>query len=285
MSIDPGTVTRFVEETAAEEVMPRFRRLADRDVRTKSGGELVTAADLACEARLTGLLRDLLPGSRVVGEEAAAERPEVLDLLRGPDPVWLIDPVDGTANFAAGRRTFAVMVALVEKGAIDAAWIHEPSLARTAVAERSGGAWIGGERLRAAPAVPLDEMRGTLHAGSSGSPELRRRVQAERKRLGAIASLRCAGAEYVRLAAGRMHYSLFSEKAGEDKAVGEVHYSLFTKMMPWDHAPGVLLFTEAGGFARTFDRHAYNPARPDSPGLLMAPDEASWDALHAVLLA
>ncbi len=284
MSIDPETVTRFVEETAAEEVMPRFRRLADRDVRTKSGGELVTAADLACEARLTRLLRDLLPGSRVVGEEAAAERPEVLDLLRGPDPVWLIDPVDGTANFAAGRRTFAVMVALVEKGAIDAAWIHEPSLARTAVAERGGGAWIGGERLRAAPAVPLEEMRGTLHAGSSGSPELRRRVRAERERLGAITSLRCAGAEYVRLAAGRMHYSLFSEKAGEDKAVGEVHYSLFTKMMPWDHAPGVLLFTEAGGFARTFDRHAYDPARRDSPGLLMAPDEASWDALHAVLL-
>ncbi len=284
MSIDPETVTRFVEETAAAEVMPRFRRLADHEVRAKEGGELVTAADLACEARLTRVLRDHLPGSRVVGEEAAAERPEVLDLLQGPEPVWLVDPVDGTANFAAGRRTFAVMVALVEKGAINAAWIHEPCLARTAVAERGSGAWIGGERLRAAAGVPLSEMRGTLHAGRFGSPELRRRVQAERERLGAIPSLRCAGAEYVRLAAGKMHYSLFSEKAGEDKAAGEVHYTLFTKMMPWDHAPGVLLYTEAGGLARTFDRCAYDPARRDSPGLLMAPDEASWDALHEILL-
>ena len=55
-------------------------------------------------------------------------------------------------------------------------------------------------------------------------------------------------------------------------------------MMPWDHAPGVLLFTEAGGLARTFDRQVYGPARRDTPGLLMAPDEASWEALHEVLL-
>lgn len=283
MSIDPEAVTRFIEETAAEEVMPRFRRLADHEVRAKEGGELVTAADVACEARLTRLLRDHLPGSGVIGEEAAAERPEVLDLLAGADPVWLIDPVDGTANFAAGRRTFAVMVALVEKGVIDAAWIHEPSLARTAVAERGSGAWIGDQRLRTAAAVPLSAMRGTLHAGRFGSPELRRRVQAVRESLGTVPSLRCAGAEYVRLAAGKLHYSLFSEKAGETRPPGDIHYGLFTRMMPWDHAPGVLVFTEAGGVARTFDRRPYEPARRDTPGLLMAPDRASWEALHGVL--
>jgi fructose-1,6-bisphosphatase/inositol monophosphatase family enzyme len=265
MLIDPETVTRFVEETAAAEILPRFRRLADHEVREKEGGELVTAADVASEARLTRLLRDLLPGSQVVGEEAVAERPEVLDLLRGSDPVWLIDPVDGTANFAAGRRTFAVMVALVDKGRINAAWIHEPSLEQTAVAERGSGAWIGDRRLRAAVDVPLSDLRGTLHAGTFGGPELRRRVQQVRESIGAIPSLRCAGAEYVRLAAG------------------ELHYTLFTKMMPWDHAPGVLLFSEAGGRARTFDRQLYDPSRRDTPGLLLAPDEASWEVLHDVL--
>jgi len=284
MSIDPETVTRFVEETAAEEIMPRFRRLADHEVREKTGGELVTAADIASEARLTRLLEDHLPGSRAVGEEATAERPEVMELVRSADPVWLIDPVDGTGNFAAGRRTFAVMVALIQNGVVLASWIHEPSLGRTAVAESGGGAWIGDVRLRAASAVPLSDMRGTLHAGSFGTPELRRRIQDVRESLGAIPSLRCAGAEYVRLAVGKMHYNLFSSAAGEDKAVGEVHYCLFTKMMPWDHAPGVLLFTEAGGRARTFDRQVYDPSRRDSPGLLMAPDEASWEALHGVLL-
>ena len=284
MSIDPETVKRFVEETAAEEIMPLFRRLADHEIREKEGGELVTAADIASEARLTRLLQDYLPGSQVVGEEATAERPEVLDLVRGADPVWLIDPVDGTGNFAAGRRTFAVMVALIREGDILASWIHEPNLARTAVAESGGGAWIGGRRLRAASAVPLSDMRGTLHAGSFGPAELRRRIQRVRKSLGAIPSLSCAGAEYVRLAAGSFHYGLFPDKAPENEDAGEFHYTLFTKMMPWDHAPGVLLFTEAGGRARTFDRQIYDPSRRDTPGLLMAPDEASWEALYDVLL-
>jgi len=283
MSIDPETVTRFLEETAAEEILPRFRRLADHEVREKEGGELVTAADVASEARLTRLLRDYLPGSQVVGEEATAERPEVLDLLRDSDPVWLIDPVDGTANFAAGRRTFAVMVALVERGAICAAWIHQPSLAITAVAEVGGGTWIGDHRLRAAAAVPLCEMRGTLHAGSFGSRALRRRVQEVRERIGATPTLRCVGAEYVRLAAGSLYDTLVSEVAREKMSAGAFHYGLFTKMMPWDHAPGVLLFDEAGGLARTFDRRIYDPARRDSPGLLLAPDAASWEALYEVL--
>jgi fructose-1,6-bisphosphatase/inositol monophosphatase family enzyme len=284
MSIDPATVQRFVEETAAEEIVPRFRRLADHEVQSKEGGELVTAADIASEARLTRILRDYLPGSVVVGEEAVAQRHEVLELVRGSDPVWLVDPVDGTANFAAGRETFAVMVALIEKGTILAAWIHEPSLERTAVAEAGGGAWIGDTRLGVAAPVPLSEMRGTLHAGSFGGKSLRRRIQAARERLGAIPSLGCAGAEYVRLAAGSLHYGLFPEKRVEGEDAGGFHYTLFTKMMPWDHAPGVLLVTEGGGFARTFDRRLYDPARQDTPGLLIAPDEASWEALYEEIL-
>jgi len=284
MSIDPATVQRFVEETAVEEIIPRFRQLGDDEVHAKKGGEIVTAADIASEERLTRLLQDHLPGSHVVGEEVTSERPEVLDLLQGEDPVWLVDPVDGTANFAAGRPTFAVMVALVEKGEIRASWIHEPSLEHTAVAEAGSGAWIGDQRLNAAAAVPLSEMRGTLHAGDYIDPELRRRIDASRERLGAIPSLRCAGAEYVRLAAGSLNYVLFPDKVLESRGAGEFHYTLFTKMMPWDHAPGVLLFTEAGGRARTFDRQIYDPSRRDTPGLLMAPDEASWEALHEVLL-
>lgn len=266
MSIDPAHVTRLIEETAAEEILPRFRRLADHEISEKEGGEVVTAADIASEARLTRLLKDLLPGSQVVGEEGYAELPKVLDYLQGPDPVWLVDPVDGTGNFAAGRETFAVMVALVRGGEIAASWIHEPTLARTAVAELGGGAWIGDTRLQVAESVALVAARGTLHGGRYGGPELRKRIQAGRERLGAMPSLSCAGAEYVRLASGG------------------AHYVLFTKMMPWDHAPGVLLFGEAGGLAQTFDRRPYEPARRDTPGLLLAPDEEGWEALYAEIL-
>ncbi len=266
MSIDPEKVTRFIEETAAEEILPRFRRLADHEVSEKQGGEVVTAADVESERRLTRLLKDHLPGSQVVGEESYAELPGVLDFLDGEDPVWLIDPVDGTANFAAGIEIFAVMVALVRGGETLASWIHEPTLERTATAELGSGAWIGETRLQAAESVALIAARGTLHGGRYGGPELRKRIQASRERLGAMRSLSCAGAEYVRLAAG------------------EAHYLLFTKMKPWDHAPGVLLFGEAGGLARTFDRRPYEPARRDTPGMLLASDEEAWEALYGEIL-
>lgn len=267
MSVDPESVARLLEETAAEEILPRFRNLADHEISAKENGELVTSADIAAEARLSQRLADQLPGSLVVGEEAAARTPRLLDGLGEAEPVWLVDPLDGTGNFVAGKPIFAVMVALVRAGRILAAWIHEPVLARTAVAEAGGGAWISGRRLQVAPGAALGAMRGTLHAGKFADPDLARHIRSRRERVGTIRSLNCAGAEYLRLAAG------------------EIHYSLFTKMMPWDHAPGVLIHGEAGGLALTFDKKSYDPARRDAPGLLMAPDASSWHALHDALFA
>src|SRR5437879_2711858 len=110
-SVDLERVTGLIEETAALEILPRFRKLAAGDIREKEPGDLVTVADEAAEARLTPLLTALLPGSLVLGEEAAAADPKLLNRLLGDHPVWVIDPVDGTGNFAAGRPAFAVMVA------------------------------------------------------------------------------------------------------------------------------------------------------------------------------
>ncbi|MDJ0942128.1 MAG: inositol monophosphatase [Kiloniellales bacterium] len=265
MTVSIEEVTRVLLETAAEEVLPRFRSLDEEDKRIKAGGEVVTVADEAAERRLTQRLRALLPGSLVVGEEAAAADPEVFANLARDEAVWLIDPIDGTTNFAEGVPVFAMMLALVERGEICAAWIHDVPGERTGVAERGSGSWIEGHRLQVAAAAALGEMTGTLHAGQFGGSELRERIRAKRGKLGAIRSLRCAGAEYLRLAAG------------------EMHYSLFTKLMPWDHAPGVLLHAEAGGYAWTAEDRPYSPRRRESRGLLLAPDEASWRLLHEEL--
>ena len=265
MSVSIDRVTALIEATAAEEVLPRFRSLAETEVREKAGGELVTVADEATEARLAEGLCDLLPGSDVIGEEAVAKEPARLEAVDAETPFWLIDPIDGTANFAAGRPVFAVMVALVVGGEIAGAWIHAPVTGHTAVAEAGAGAWHAGRRLRAAVPDSLGEMRGTLHAGRYGGPALARRVEALRTRLGAIRSLRCAGQEYVRLAAG------------------EMHYCLFTKLMPWDHAPGVLLFREAGGLARLCDGRDYRPAITEGPPLLMAGEPDLWAHLKGLL--
>lgn len=264
---DADRVTRLIEQAAAAEIMPRFRRLAAADVRKKAPGDLVTIADEAVEARLAPALTSLLPGSTVVGEEGAAADPRLLNRLLDDRPVWIIDPVDGTCNFADGRPAFAVMVALVRGGQILAAWIHDPVKARTAVAAVGEGAWLGGQRLTVAPA-PSDagDMAGVLLAGYFGSRELGRRVDARRNRVRALRSVRCAGLEYLRLASG------------------EMHFSLFTKLMPWDHAPGVLLHREAGGHASYLEGGAYEPAAIKRSGLLLAPDPESWRQLHALLL-
>jgi len=264
MQPDIDRITRLLEEAAAEEIVPRFRSLADGEIRRKQGGEVVTVADEATEARLSVALGDLMPGSTVVGEEAVAGDPSVLERLSEDRPVWVIDPVDGTANFANGIGVFAVMLAFLREGEIRAAWIHDPLGDRTAVAEAGEGAWMAGRRLAVAGPKPLAEMRGTLHASQYATPEMARQVQARRERLQAIKSLRCAGAEYLRLASG------------------EMHFSLFTKMAPWDHAPGNLIHREAGGVALMLDGRAYDAVQPVE-GLLMAPDRASWTVLHDTL--
>ena len=265
MKPDIEAVARILEETAAEEILPRFRALAEGDKRIKAGGEVVTVADEAAERRLEQRLTDLLPGSLVVGEEAAAADPGVFAHLLQDEPVWLIDPIDGTHNFSEGIPVFAVMVALVQRGAIRAAWIHDPPNERTALAEEGAGAWMAGQRLAAARPVPLTDMAGTLHAGKHGGAALRERVRVLHRELGTLRNLRCAGAEYIRLAAG------------------EMHYTFFTRLMPWDHAPGVLLHQEAGGFIQTAEGKTYSPAVREGRGLLAAPDEGGWQALYGAL--
>lgn len=153
-------VAALIAETAREIILPRFGRLEAGAVMEKAPGDLVTIADQEGEVRLTERLPDLLPGSRVVGEEAYAKSPAVLDTLDGEDPVWVIDPVDGTANFVAGRPRFATIVALARKGETLAGWIHLPIEDRTAWAIRGEGAYLDGQRLILARPGPLSTLRG-----------------------------------------------------------------------------------------------------------------------------
>ena len=109
VTLDSQTVTSLIEEAAEREIIPRFRQLEATDITTKSGpDDLVTAADLACEAFLTPTLAGLIPGSTVVGEEAVEQDRGLLRALERSGTVWIIDPVDGTYNFAHGAEDFAV---------------------------------------------------------------------------------------------------------------------------------------------------------------------------------
>ena len=104
-------VADLLRTAARAEILPRFRRLASADIREKGPGDLVTVADEESERQLTRRLMDLVPNSVVIGEEAVAADSKVLDRVFDDAPVWIVDPVDGTSNFAAGKPAFGVIVA------------------------------------------------------------------------------------------------------------------------------------------------------------------------------
>jgi len=249
-------VAACIREIAAREILPRFQRLAAGETHEKQPGQLVTIADIEAERRLTPLLEEMMTGSAVVGEEGVAADSTRLSALGGAGPVWLVDPVDGTQNFAEGSPIFVTMVALVTGGRTVASWIYEPIEDRMSIAEAGSGAFCEGERLRAAAAVPLARMNGRI------GPRTARKL---RDKIGSSAFQRCAGKEYLAVASGA------------------AHFALYRRPFPWDHAPGELLVREAGAFAQRLDRTAYTPTVIDAT-LLVAPDEPSWEELRALVL-
>ncbi len=273
MSLSPDEITRIVSllrEVSATEIMPRFRNLGREDVRTKSGPlDPVTVADEAAEKALTAGLKALFPGIDVIGEESASANPDLLHRLQEPGLVWVIDPIDGTANYASDLPLFGVMLALLDGDKILAGFIHDPVGDDTAIAIAGGGAWIRSrngarKRLTAAAAVPVTQMTGALSWRFLDEP-LKTRVVSRMARLAASFDLRCAAHQYRMIAAGHCHMMLFR------------------KTLPWDHCAGILLFTEAGGYAARYDGTQYRPSETTG-GLLLAPDKASWEALHKLLL-
>ena len=263
---DAARVAQLIRDVAAVEITPRFRALASHEVREKKPGDFVTIADESAERALIPALEAILPGSVAIGEEAIAADPTLLNHLEHADrPVWLIDPVDGTINFAHGRPLFAVMVALVQAGRPIAGWIHDPLTGALAMAEKGGGAWDGATRLHvAAPEAP-ERMCGQLMSrpfSSAGQAALRARgIVFHRDPEG----LRCAGQEYFRLVYGQWHFNAYS------------------RLRPWDHSAGLLIHAEAGGFSGYLaDRTPYHVAR-DEDLLLAAPSPESWDALRDYL--
>ena len=249
-------VSSLIREVSAAEIMPRFGRLEAADRWHKRQGSVVTAADVAAEKFLSRRLPELVASSVVVGEEMSEESPGLLDALDGDAPVWLVDPVDGTRNFVDGRPGFAVMVALVAGRRTLAGWIYRPAEDAMYVAEAGAGAFRDGERLQVAPAA------GSLAAlsGSLGG-FLRRRTDLP-DRFALVTASRCIGVDYCAL------------------ADGEIHFAHYRGVSAWDHAAGVLIHAEAGGFCRSLDRTPYRVGAPGEGGILLAPDPATWEDLR-----
>ncbi|MGH8795304.1 MAG: inositol monophosphatase family protein [Stackebrandtia sp.] len=225
-------VSDVVKTVADEEILSRFRRLKAGDVEEKQPGDLVTVADRRAEARLAEELERLLPGSTTVGEEAVEDDPTLLRRLKTDAPVWVVDPVDGTSNFAAGNPDYVCLVSLSTGDVTHASWFYAPSLGTSAGAHTGVGAWIDG---RPAPSARRGGKRldvATTHMARIDDPALVDKLDAA----DVIRSeCRTAGLSYIDLALGR-HDAL-----------------VFTWEKPWDHAAGIHLNSCLGGVDVTAD--------------------------------
>jgi fructose-1,6-bisphosphatase/inositol monophosphatase family enzyme len=265
MMPDLDAVAAIMRRIAQEIILPRHGKLTRDEVRTKGPGDYVTIADTESEHALTAALSALTPDAAVVGEEAVAADPSVLERLAGEHPVWILDPVDGTQSFARGHHDFGMIVAYAVRGQVQAGWIHEPLSDRTLMAAAGRGAWLQGERLTIPPQSELAIMAGNL---SGRLPDGRRALDVAQasQRFASVRRGGSAGRGYMRLAEGKIQLALFS------------------RTLPWDHAAGVLIHREAGGHAAFLDGSPYSLQRLQGP-LLMAPTPAAWNAIRDVLQA
>lgn len=268
---DAERVADLMRETAAAELLPRFRNLSKDEIRLKGPGDYVTVADVAAEQRLASGLAKILPGVPVVGEEAVEKDAGLVGLIGRPgEACWIVDPLDGTANFATGKDTFAIIVALVRDAQTIGGWIMDVTGGRLAVALQGQGVTLDGVPVRGKPVE-----RPAGYVGSKIRKEFDRELPvAHRDRLGRISTLFCAGIEYLNILEGR---------AG---------FSLYRTTKPWDHAAGALMLREAGGDALRFDGAAYAPDQNIDAGIIgsssaavLAEVRSVFDAARMPLLA
>ncbi|KGN36941.1 inositol monophosphatase [Knoellia subterranea KCTC 19937] len=244
----------LMKQVAAEVITPRFRSLADGEVIEKNPGDLVTVADREAEVLLTKALTAAYPDAVILGEEAHSADPSILDRYVGAEHAFTVDPVDGTKNFVNGSADHAVMVAETHGGETTRAWIWQPEHEVAWVAERGAGVERNGERVTRAALGQDDQPRGATSIWS-----LRGHALAELPAL--QPSWVCCGVDYPKL------------------IEGAVDYILYSRSNAWDHAPGSLMVTEAGGRVGHLDGVDYGP-RSTQPGLIVAADRHTYSAVQ-----
>ena len=219
-------------EKAAFGLKRDFGEVENLQLSVRGPADFVTAADLRAERHLCETLRKKRPGWGFLMEKAGE--------IPGEDKEhrWLIDPLDGTANFMRGIPHFAISVALQKGDDIVAAVVYDIIRDEMFWAEKGVGCYLNGRRVRVANKRRLNECviaAGMAHPGRGDRSRFLKQLDAVMSR---VAGIRCMGAAALDLAyvaTGR--YDGFWEE----------------NLAKWDMAAGVLLVTEAGGYVRDPD--------------------------------
>ncbi|WP_438765372.1 inositol monophosphatase family protein [Kushneria sp. TE3] len=260
------TLIDIVRHAAKTEILPRFRMLDPDAIDTKSGpDDLVTIADKSAEKVITQGAAKAFPEATIVGEEAVAEDASLLDTIRDAEMAVIIDPIDGTWNFARNLNQFGVILAVVSRGETVFGLLYDPLVDDWVMARKGEGAWYGRpdgtkRRLQMSDTTKVSDM-----VGSTSLRLFPKDTQYDMAGLfpdfARMMAFGCACHEYRTM------------------AFGFVDFMLTGKLMPWDHAAGIMIVQEAGGYAALLDGTPYSPSVHQGR-MIAANSKDSWDALR-----
>ncbi len=262
------SVSELLQACVEKILLPHFHTLTARQIHRKGKDSIVTEADWEAERFLDEGLRCILPNSVVLGEESIANDKNRLKAFlqaRNKRPVWLVDPIDGTRNFAKHSPVFCSMVALVFSQQACASWIYAHSDNCIMHARLGEGVFVDD--------TPLDESDVASQVSSSSVSALPRGriswtkhpLPYDERRIERLPSVRCAGQDFVDLARGRTDFSYYNS------------------LWPWDHAAGGFLLQAAGG--RTASVKTAETPSPfvRTSALLATKRGVAWEVLQKIL--
>ncbi len=209
----------------AGEMIIEARRRQTFGHRYKPGQELVTDVDLAVDTRITERLKAVFPDEARLSEELAPDRSE----LSSAAPLWVVDPIDGTVNFAQGLHHVAVSIAWVNAGRVRVGVVHAPFLGETFTAADGQGAYCNGAPILASRRNELTHaLVGTGFPYRRDSrPPLMRRLAAVLDHCQDVRRNGSAALDLCDVACGRLD-------------------AYYESVSPWDFAAGWLIAREAG---------------------------------------
>lgn len=251
----------IVRRIAREELMPRFA-CCTRGY--KDDGSILTEADMTCHHHLKRELAEYWPDIGYLSEECGHDEQQEL-LERHADGLWVVDPLDGTNNFASGIPYFCLSLALVDRRGVRLGVVYDPNRDECFTAEAGSGAFLNGERLP--PRGEPPEMdKSLLLANLNRLPVALRDYLIRTPPYGSVRHFGASALDWCWLADGRGHLLLH---AGQNF---------------WDYAAGLLIFSEAGGCSCTLEgQDIYHYGL--GPRSVIAADSLHFEAWRDQILA
>lgn len=217
---------RDMARSAGQVALAGFNRRDTAHIALKGPQDFLTETDGAVEQHLKARIAETFPQDAFLGEESGGTT---------GNAVWVVDPIDGTANFARQIPHFCISIAFVADGRIELGAIYNPSLDEFYFARRGRGAQKNGQKIRVADTT--DRNAACVELGWSKRVPLA-------TYLATLTDLLEQGANVRRGASGALGLAYVAE--GRSDAYAELH------MFPWDCLAGLLLVEEAGGMVGPF---------------------------------